>query len=445
MQSPASSGGEPITKVTARDLSQTITKDVSKIESGTTGNGNAAVGLQYAMRSNEGFFPYSTQSGTRASTSKFKYGSNYWSAIPIAQQPAALQVLLEHHHTNEDLERNQYRTRPYDSHDIAGISWCKNCGKQQRYILKSGANADCVFHPEKLQHPAAEEAEGVYPCCGTTKQGCERLPAHDYSNPSPQIVERWQSFIQTPTKLQSSANGTTKRREAVALDCEMVGVIGGSTEVALLSVVDYLTGEVLVNSLVSPTKPVTSWRTQWSGITMAAMTTAITRGETLNGWRGAREELLRHIDAVTILVGHALHNDLNVLRIIHTQVVDSTILAQKAVDTTRRQWGLKQLCNELLHIDVQPTSRRGHDCVEDTLAAREVVMWCTSNPQDLKRWAVAARETTMEGTEEGKGSRKGGGERSKARRARRKKKAEGAREAVGEGKEASEINTRMES
>ncbi|KAI9767186.1 MAG: hypothetical protein M1839_004605 [Geoglossum umbratile] len=277
-----------------------------------------------------------------------------------------------------------------------------------------------------------------------SKQGCKRFPAHDYSNASPQVVERWQSFIQTPTNFQSSANRTTKRREAVALDCEMVGVVGGSSEVALLSAVDYLSGEVLVNSLVSPTKPVTGWRTQWSGITMEAMATAISRGETLNGWQGAREELLRHIDAATILVGHALHNDLNVLRIIHTQVVDSAVLAQNAIGIARWQWGLKQLCNELLHIDIQPNSRLGHDCLEDALAAREVVMWCTSNPQDLERWAMASRETMMGGTEAGKGSQKGGGEQAKARKARKRKNVEEAKGAIGEGKEAGEINTRME-
>src|SRR5579862_4331735 len=159
--------------------------------------------------------------------------------------------------------------------------------------------------------------------------------------PDPQVVKNWQSFIRTPTKSQSPASGTNAR-EAVTLDCEMAAVETGS-EVVHLSVVDYLTGEVLIYSLVRTMERVTDWRTPWSGVTRGAMADAISRGEALDGLRGARAELFKYIDAETVLIGHGLHHDLNELKVLHPRVVDSAVLAQNAVGMAR-QWGLKSLC-----------------------------------------------------------------------------------------------------
>ena len=39
-----------------------------------------------------------------------------------------------------------------------------------------------------------------------------------------------------------------------------------------------------------------------------------------------QEELLRHIHADTIIVGHSLENDLKALRIIHSNVVDTSVV-----------------------------------------------------------------------------------------------------------------------
>ncbi|OCL11475.1 ribonuclease H-like protein, partial [Glonium stellatum] len=159
----------------------------------------------------------------------------------------------------------------------------------------------------------------------------------------------------------------------VALDCEMVGVKGGRSELALLSAVDYITGEVLINTFVYPNVKVVDWRTCFSGITPSAMNLAKSEGRILGGWEEARSELWKHIDASTILVGHALQHDLDVLRVVHNRVVDSGILAKNAVGAgVRRQWGLKILCAEFLGTKIQNHGKKGHDCLEDTYATREV-------------------------------------------------------------------------
>jgi hypothetical protein len=162
--------------------------------------------------------------------------------------------------------------------------------------------------------------------------------------------------------------------------------------VVLLCAVDYLTGEVLINTLVHPSRKVLDWRTRYSGVTRQAMAAATALGKTLQGWKGARSELWKHVDMDTILVGHALHNDLDALRIIHPRVVDSSILTSNAVGLKSRTWGLKSLCAELLGIDIQSHGKRGHDCVEDTLAAREVVLWCGQKLRELAHWGMIAKE-----------------------------------------------------
>ena len=88
------------------------------------------------------------------------------------------------------------------------------------------------------------------------------------------------------------------------------------SEVILMCAIDYLTGETLINTLVRPTRRVIDWRTRFSGVTSDTMVTATARGETLNGWKEARRETWKYIGADTVLVGHALQHDLDVLRMI---------------------------------------------------------------------------------------------------------------------------------
>ena len=198
--------------------------------------------------------------------------------------------------------------------------------------------------------------------------------------------------------MPAAAVNVTKRR-ALALDCEMVGLSGGRDELARLSVVDFLTGEVLMDQLVVPTERVTNWRTRYSGITRAAMESARRAGLTLNGWPVARAVLFALADADTVLVGHSLNHDLKVLRVAHSRVVDSQVLYAEEVfgrgQWLERGWALKRLCAEVLCVGVQ-VGRRGHDGLEDTLATRELVIRCLTQPEAVGNWARDARTTFEE-------------------------------------------------
>ncbi|KGO73887.1 Exonuclease, RNase T/DNA polymerase III [Penicillium italicum] len=194
-----------------------------------------------------------------------------------------------------------------------------------------------------------------------------------------------------------SSDGLPKRK-AIVLDCEMVQVEAGRRELAFLSAIDFLTGEVLIDNYVQPKSRVVNWDSRFSGVTPGAMNKAVKKGTALFGWEGARSKLWEFMDSETVLIGHSLNNDLDVLGIIHWNIVDSSIITSEAVFYTvhageplNRTWSLKTLTNELVNYDIQ-LGRQGHSALEDAHATRDIVIWCLRYPEHLKVWADNARE-----------------------------------------------------
>lgn len=264
-------------------------------------------------------------------------------------------------------------------------------------------SVDCTFHPERkgiavrtvvlypvimLKFRALQHLKGKKPkkfsCCETS-HGCVSLPSHKYANPSPETIEKYSGFAASPPP-----SSQHPKFRAVVLDCEMAGAVGGMDELVAVSAVEYLTGSIILNVLVAPVKKIRDWRSRYHGVTKGLMSAAIARGEALEGWQKARDALWEYIDADTIVIGHALQNNLRVLRMIHPRVVDSEILSTQAVGSNRQR-GLQTLCREFLNINIRANERGTHDCLEDVLATREVVLWCTLYPEELKRWATIKR------------------------------------------------------
>lgn len=218
------------------------------------------------------------------------------------------------------------------------------------------------------------------------------LKANGYTLYTDQINLIGEDAVPAPLKASAYHWGISKRT-AIALDCEMVGAGDkNESEIARISAIDYLTGEILIDTLVQPTQFVKDWRTKFSGITKEAMSTAISLGKALQGWPEARAALFEYIDTETVLIGQSLHFDLIALGIQHQRVVDSAILTSEAVGPkVRKRRGLKDLCDQLLNIEVQTDKKLGHDSVEDAFAAREVVLWCVNHPDALSRWGQKQR------------------------------------------------------
>lgn len=135
-----------------------------------------------------------------------------------------------------------------------------------------------------------------------------------------------------------------------------------------ITVIDYFTGEVLMNKLVKPWMPMRSMNTKYgSGVTWADMNDAIRAGDYYDGAAGVREELFKFVSPETIVVVHAGQNDLNVMRWIHPLVADTQIRKMKT-----RSSGLASLASYYCNISLQ-TGSKGHCSLEDALATREIM------------------------------------------------------------------------
>ncbi|XP_071445107.1 RNA exonuclease 4 isoform X2 [Hetaerina americana] len=147
--------------------------------------------------------------------------------------------------------------------------------------------------------------------------------------------------------------------QAVALDCEMVGIHDGKENMlARVSIVNSH-GQTVYDTFVKPTEPVVDYRTAVSGV----------RSQDLD--KGVEFHIAQKTVATIlkgrILVGHALRNDLGVLFLSHPR--------RNTRDTSRygpfqemvhsRRPSLKKLASEILGAQVQQGE---HSSVEDARA-----------------------------------------------------------------------------
>ncbi|KAL4767669.1 hypothetical protein BDW60DRAFT_199478 [Aspergillus nidulans var. acristatus] len=328
--------------------------------------------------------------------------SGSWTFIPLAERESLLRLLETKCHSEQSLAKEHYWTRVPTKAEIEMTKKCIDCGAtkgQPHATGSSSASSTCRFHPaKKAFQKGGLRGRGN----GARKARCFKCQQYGKNNGC--IVLSTHHFKQADVKFAQSEPSPAKNvnaRQAVVLDCEMVGVVGPNdsevSEVVRLAAVDFLSGEVLVNIFVEPAakQRVISWRTRVSGVSKTLLSEMKKRGQTVQGWKAARDLLWMFVDKQTILIGHSLHYDLAVLGMVHQRIVDSAILTRDAVagakEDCARFWALKKLARTFFGLEIQ-TGKDGHDCLEDTFAAREVVLWCLGNPEKLREWAAGERE-----------------------------------------------------
>ena len=238
----------------------------------------------------------------------------------------------------------------------------------------------------------------MWTCCGkhVSETPCEGQENHHVAeDPDNQMIkQRWQ-FHGTPGRIQSS------HRLAVAIDCEMGTAFDGESELIRLSLIDYFTGNTLIDSLVYPDIAMQHDKTRWSGVKRTDMVKSRREGRCIIGKAAARAALFRYVGPSTIVVGHGAQNDLASLRWIHNQIVDNFIIvssrrreAKKVEEERQMREGdkakggeqnrseklgkrhpdgnsLKALAMGRLGRAIQVG--KGHDSLEDAVAARDLV------------------------------------------------------------------------
>jgi RNA exonuclease 1 len=207
-------------------------------------------------------------------------------------------------------------------------------------------------------------------------------------------------------RFHPTPNGTkySDTRQAVAIDCEMGTAASGDSELIRVTLIDYFSSAILVDSLVYPNVEMSHYNTRFSGVTKKDMEGARAKGTCFRGRVQARAAVWRFVGPNTVVVGHSAHNDLTTMRWIHSIVVDTWLIestkakaAQQAKEaqppivestdtgatpigkTSRKgrkgsgALSLKTLAMVRLGRKIQASEKKGHDSLEDALAARDLV------------------------------------------------------------------------
>jgi RNA exonuclease 1 len=251
----------------------------------------------------------------------------------------------------------------------------------------------------------------MWSCCGkkVSSDSCTGSEFHiPHQYPQGEIERLWR-FFSTPI-----ISNNSNIRLAVALDCEMGTATSGDSELIRVTLVDYFSSAILVDSLVYPDVEMSHYNTRFSGVTKRDMKIARAKGTCFRGRDEARLAVWQFVGPNTIVVGHSVNCDLTAMRWIHPIVVDTLLIesmkakaaqekeakaiaepidpaiitdmtsnvAQEALKKGRKGPGtlsLKTLAMVRLNREIQSNGNKGHDSLEDALAARDLAHWHVMN------------------------------------------------------------------
>ncbi|EAU84868.2 Rexo1 protein [Coprinopsis cinerea okayama7 len=245
---------------------------------------------------------------------------------------------------------------------------CERCS--QPFQVKRMEEADeCRYHWGKpLSTRSNGERVRIYTCCSrpvTEGDGCVHGPHVFYESAPPDLHARHAfSFLKPP-------DPNIRALEVAAMDCEMIYTTGGM-RVARVSMVDGAGREVFDEFIrMDEGVHVVDYNTRFSGVSQENHATA-----TLS-LASARKALDSLINTDTILLGHALDNDLKTMRIIHHRCIDTALLFPHRAGPPYRR-SLKDLVREKLGKIIQAGTGDvsvGHSSVEDASATLDLVKW----------------------------------------------------------------------
>ncbi|KAG8181997.1 hypothetical protein JTE90_014376 [Oedothorax gibbosus] len=237
---------------------------------------------------------------------------------------------------------------------------CTRCG--QTFMVVDGQYSSltsCTYHPGKISSKNGVIAAGNYFCCGGNflAEPCTRHKFHV-------SAERFLGDVPFSKVRQKRQVRRGQRRSIYALDCEMSYTTAG-LEVTRVAVVG-ADGLTVFRTDVRPEHSILDLNTQFSGVTDRDVKMATSTLEDVQAF------LLTLLNADSVLVGHALHNDLFALKMIHERIVDTSVVFPHPLGG-RRGSSLKFLAKKHLDLSIQDSSS-GHDCIEDARTCMNLML-----------------------------------------------------------------------
>lgn len=233
---------------------------------------------------------------------------------------------------------------------------CNRCGTEFR-LDQQLQPIVCEFHHGKKQR-------GKYICCMSNVDGqpCSKAKNHVYLLNTPE--EKQALLPYQFTKELFTTTSTKSKSRVLGIDCEM-GFTTKGFELMRITAIDYFTSKTVLDIFIKPIGEIVDFNTRYSGIHELT--------DDFLSWEQLMEKLGEIMDSETILIGHGLENDMNAMRLIHENIIDTSILFPNKWKTgPTRRWSLKDLAFEFLSRRIQTGE---HDSCEDSIAAIDIVKY----------------------------------------------------------------------
>lgn len=228
-------------------------------------------------------------------------------------------------------------------------------------------NEQCTYHWGKVDRsPVHSSIPTMFTCCRKVRllKGCSHADNHVWNGYNIGFNGPTGGFVETQPLEQMPAEG---HEGAYAMDCEM-SYTGLGLEATKVSVVA-TDGRLVYEKFIRPKAKIIDYNTRFSGITKKDLSAK--NGSVLS-LAEVQQDLLKFISAGTILIGHALENDLRVLKLIHNTIIDTSIVFPHLNGPNYKQ-SLKSLTLTYLKRSIQD-SDKGHSSFEDSRACLEVLL-----------------------------------------------------------------------